>query len=317
MLVARPKGVKGNNPLPFPVPSKILQATLAELSARYPGDQALAGLSPSSAAKPQPQNSAGLVLGKKTGQLYPVTADQIRKNGNFIHPTPAGTGNCSEWAKGFVGYQGNAWIANRTGTLKFNAFGDVSSYKAASEKLFREMNAVRGLNTSTTVAFNPRVQAIVGSLLPAPISLKDSMKIGDVVGMYFVGSGHHGEAFFESCSGWNLTNKSQATSTCVNSADGRPWDSTMMGKRANFTIVSPFAMNTHLGFVGGTLDGEPLIFHNMNGQVHVNRLSTITTAKCYPVWIKQGNYSAGGSVTAGLEATANDMMKKLRSFLPE
>ena len=87
----------------------------------------------------------------------------------------------------------------------------------------------------------------------------------------------------------------------------------MLGKRANFAVTSPFAMNTHLGFVGGKLDGEPLIFHNMNGQVHVNKLSKITNVACYPVWIKQGNYSPA----AGVAAKANDLFQKFKDLLPE
>jgi hypothetical protein len=36
------------------------------------------------------------------------------------------------------------------------------------------------------------------------------------------------------------------------------------------------------------LNGEPLIFHNIHGKVHINRLSAITSIGAWPVWVKAG-----------------------------
>ena len=304
-LIARSSGKTDG--LPITIPANMLAAAARVLSSRYPNDAALSTMAGKTLSNSGAPATPGLTLGNKTKQLYPVTAAEIRSKNDLIHSTAANSDNCSEWAKQFVGFQGNAWIANRTGTLKFNAFSNIGSYQAAASKLFSEMNAAGVNSASSTKRFNPQVKAIVGGLLPSPTSLASSMQIGDVVGMYYADSEHHGEAFFESCSGWSFGG-TQVVSACVKDVkSGKQWNNQMLGKKLSFTIVSPFAMNTHLGFVGGMIDGEPIIFHNMTGKVHINLLSKITSAKCYPVWIKQGNYSgtpaSGGAVATGANDT--------------
>lgn len=296
VVTKRPKNhPNGQTGLPIVVPQQKIARAVANLRKRYPKDQSLANLVSSAvpAASQQPAApSGGLVLGRKTGKEYPVTVQEIMSNGgNFVHTKPAGVPDCSAWAKRFVGRQGNAWIANKDGTIKFDTFtSNFSSYKQSAEALFTEMNKVKGLNDQKTKSYNPRVQAMVEPVLPSPMSLARSMQIGDIVGMYFKGSSHHAEAFYESCSGYSLTRDDQDAAPSVTTTDGMPWDDSMLGKDLKFVITKPFAMNTHLGFVGGMLNGEPILYHNMNGSVHVNRLSTISRIGVYPVWIEQGNY---------------------------
>jgi hypothetical protein len=100
----------------------------------------------------------------------------------------------------------------------------------------------------------------------------------------------------------------------VKNSNGALWSNEMMGKKINPTFIGPFAMNTHLGFVGGTLDGEPIIYHNVGGVVHVDLLSAIKNDKMYPVWVKQGNYSAAPAAPAGEESP---WYKKATDYVPD
>lgn len=334
-LVKRPKGNRRGETrgLPKVIPPGMLGQTVTNLlTVRANQDDAnlramVSAQAPAAGPAPGPV-TPGLVLGNKTGRMYPVTREEILRNPDFKHRKSAGVKNCSEWAKGFVGYQGNAWIATlvaqQTKTVKVNIFDtSFSAYKAAAEKLFRKMNKLKGLDAVSSQQFNSEARAIVAKILPAPTALQNYMRIGDPVGMYYQGSDHQAEAFFEACSGWSFGSNSQAVTTCVKTKDGKPWNNTMLGKDLEFIITKPFNMNTHLGFVGGTLDGEPIIFHNMDGTVHVNRLSNIKSAGCTPVWVTQGNYvtapPAGGGDTGAPQASPTDggIMQRIAGIFSE
>jgi hypothetical protein len=328
MLTKRPANAKQGPTagLPKQIPGRILSKTVNNLLLRHPGDPALQSLLTASAgpgsgtvvpAAPGPV-TPGLVLGRKTSQYYPVSAEQLRTSrGNFEHPTPAGTEHCSKWAASFVGTQGNAWHALRDGTLKYSAFNNLSAYKQKAEDLFNRMNKVARLNATSATRFNNDVKQIVAPLLPNPMSLKNYMKIGDVVGIYNRDSEHHGEAFYEGASGWSFSYNTQPVSTAVQTTDGKKWDNSMIGNASlRFKIIEPFGMNTHLGFVGGMLDGEPVIFHNVGGTVRVDTLSAIKNRNMYPVWVEDGGGTGAGvpaSSAPNLSPTMPDLMGAARS----
>lgn len=309
-LVRRsPKSPKGQKGLPITI-QKGKVAQVAKNLLTVPANSGDAALKALAGGQPPAAGGQGLTLGPNVGRLYPVTVDQIRRSSDFVHPTPAGTENCSEWAKRFVGFQGNAWFASKSGTLKYNAFANVSSYKSQAEALFKKMNATSGLSVDAASAFNAAAKAIASGVKPSPASLRGYMQIGDVVGMYFEKSKHHAEAFFEACSGWDLTHRTQVTSTNVKASDGAPWTSAVIGQNKSFVITSAFGPNTHLGFVGGMIDGDPIIFHNIGGKVHVNRLSTISSTGAWPVWVKAGSGGGGGGAPP---ADASSMWQRVKS----
>ena len=49
---------------------------------------------------------------------------------------------------------------------------------------------------------------------------------------------------------------------------------------------SGFGINTHLGYVGAIVNGEPIIFHAVHGTVHATPLSKMGNTKV--IWVKTG-----------------------------
>ena len=49
---------------------------------------------------------------------------------------------------------------------------------------------------------------------------------------------------------------------------------------------SGFGINTHLGYVGAVANGEPIIFHNVHGDVYATPLSKMGDTKV--LWVKTG-----------------------------
>ena len=74
--------------------------------------------------------------------------------------------------------------------------------------------------------------------------------------------------------------------------DGKPWTPADLGKKIQFLPGnslkngSGFGMNTHLGYVGAIVNGEPIIFHNIHNTVHATPLSKMGETKIF--WVKNG-----------------------------
>jgi hypothetical protein len=73
---------------------------------------------------------------------------------------------------------------------------------------------------------------------------------------------------------------------------GKPWAPSDLGKKIKFVPGNSlkkglgFGLNTHLGYVGAIVDGEPIIFHNVHGTVFSTPLSDMDKTKI--VWVKKG-----------------------------
>lgn len=204
---------------------------------------------------------------------------------------------CAEWVSNQlddlgVPRQGNAWHSHNLGqsSLEYTPFMKMSpSTQATAAKLFSKINA-----TPKEKSAENAVKSFVSGLIPNQQQLKKVLNVNDIVGLYYGDSSNFTKAFFEGATG-NLDMGSGAKATdgpYFIKKDGNPWTPSDLGKNIEFLPGkslkggSGFGMNTHLGYVGAIVDGEPIIFHNVHGQVYATPLSKMGTTKIF--WVKQG-----------------------------
>lgn len=110
--------------------------------------------------------------------------------------------------------------------------------------------------------YSSEVKKIVNNLVPKSGSYP-TLKPGDYVGLYYDGSSHHEEAFYQGGESW-----------FVNGDPNKP------GK--NITNGNGWGMNTHIGIVAAIKNGVPLIFHNVRGNVISDPASKLRIS-----WVKR------------------------------
>jgi hypothetical protein len=220
-------------------------------------------------------------------QFFPSvrgTSSTICK-GNKTVPEKGPEG-CSEYVRQKTGkWQGNAWHAYKKGGYpQLSGFKSLFSNSKNLDQLatvFQKINSQsRGMDQSGTF---DTIKSLESSYIPSQQSFKN-LGVGDVVGIYYPSSQHHGEAFFQAATGLS-SDGSQVTSgpyflVSDNGQNWRKWSQSDLGKNLK---VKPgkalqsgdhFGFNTHLGFVGAKKpNGEPIIYHNVNGTVLATPLS--------------------------------------------
>jgi hypothetical protein len=136
-----------------------------------------------------------------------------------------------------------------------------------------------GINSSGT---HSNIKSLMSSAIPSQSSFK-GLKTGDVVGIFYPPSSHHGEAFFQGATGMS-SDGTKVTSgpyfVVEENGKTRPWQLSDIGKNVKIKPGKSlqqgehFGFNTHLGFVGAKKpNGEPIIYHNVNGNVMATPLS--------------------------------------------
>lgn len=204
---------------------------------------------------------------------------------------------CSRWAAQFVGHLGNAWHSHNYGDpVKYSAYSNISAYKAGVEKLLTTMNLDASLKAAGSQqkaeTWNNTAHAIGVALVPSPATVAAQMQYGDIVGLYHPGSSHYAEALFDAALSWSLELATDLTEDIEPGAtlrDGSAWSSDSFGSKKDFTVVRPFGMNTHIGFVGAMYKGQPVVFHNVGGTIFASIASKMNTDK--PVWVKSSKFS--------------------------
>mgnify|MGYP003650656129 CR=1 FL=1 len=188
--------------------------------------------------------------------------------------------NLSEVYTTIFGVQGNAWLAHRWWLPGLNSiFVDkASSYAEQAATIFSLLNTNKGSG------LNKQISSLVRSLA-SDQNRFSKLSLGTVVGLYYPQSTNHSIAFFEAATEGNffVTEK------------GKKWTKEMMGQKIKFLPSEGFSegsksfgMNTHLGFVGATYKGEPIIFHNVHGDVRATPLRAMSLDKLAIVWSRQG-----------------------------
>lgn len=217
---------------------------------------------------------------------------------NETTPFTCSEEGCAEWVSNQlsdlgVQRQGNAWHShniNQKGLEK-------SPFLKLSPDIQNQMAVLFG-----TINANPKEKSqesnakrLVNTLIPQQQSFKNLLSVNDIVGLYYDDSTNFTKAFFEGATGMsNMGNGSKITDgPYFRRADnGKPWSTEDLGKKIKFVPGnslkngSGFGLNTHLGYVGAKVDGEPIIFHNVHGQVYATPLSKMGDTKV--LWVKSG-----------------------------
>lgn len=205
---------------------------------------------------------------------------------------------CAEWVSNQledlgVQRQGNAWHSHNINqkSLEKSPFlklsPDVQNQMAV---LFSTINANPKEKTQENNA-----KRLVNTLIPQQQSFRNLLSVNDIVGLYWDGSDNFTKAFFEGATGMSdMGNGSKVTDgPYFRRADnGKPWSTEDLGKKIKFVPGnslkngSGFGFNTHLGYVGAKVNGEPIIFHNVHGDILATPLSKMGKTKV--LWVKSG-----------------------------
>jgi len=168
----------------------------------------------------------------------------------------ADTDQCAQFVNNFSdahGYIGDAWLAMCSpdlGSLVYSAFKNISpENKKKMNDLWKKIKEKGGPREKGP--YTSQVKSLVGSLVPKTPSVKP--QIGDIVGIFWPDSGFHELALYR-------------------------------GKK-NETLCG-WSPNTHVGIVGATKDGVPIVFHNVHGQVYADPYNNmVKNAKI--AWLKR------------------------------
>ena len=204
---------------------------------------------------------------------------------------------CAQWVSNQlvdlgVQRQGNAWHAHNIGqkSRKFTPFTNLKpTIQNEMAKLFSTINA-----NPVEKSLENSVKSLETKLIPDQSLLKNYLKVNDIVGLFFYGSDNFTKAFFEGATGMSDMGKGAKVTDgpYFVKKDGTPWTPQDLGKKIQFLPGkslkngSGFGMNTHLGYVGAKVNGEPIIFHNVHGQVFATPLSKMDNTKIF--WVKSG-----------------------------
>lgn len=206
--------------------------------------------------KPTPPiDKSDTLVSKTTNPVFLNKLNPVKISTNKSVPIfDAGQKNCAQFVREFdkqMPKPGNAWIAHdnsRLGDLVFSSFHNLSpqNIKTAIDYWLKLDKKGGGEESGED---NVNLSKFVGSLVPK--TPPTQLQLGDVVGIYLPGSKHFEEAFYEAGK--------------IFFAEG-PNGKKIPGK----TIKSGkgWGMNTHLGVVGAIKDGQPIILHNISGQVY-------------------------------------------------
>lgn len=217
---------------------------------------------------------------------------------NETTPFTCSEEGCAEWVSNQlsdlgVQRQGNAWHSHNINQKSL----EKSPFLKLSPDVQNQMAVL-----FSTINANPKEKSqesnakrLVNTLIPQQQTFKSLLNVNDIVGLYYDDSTNFTKAFFEGATGMSdMGNGSKITDgPYFRRADnGKPWSSEDLGKKIKFVPGnslkngSGFGLNTHLGYVGAKVDGEPIIFHNVHGQVYATPLSKMGDTKV--LWVKSG-----------------------------
>ena len=186
----------------------------------------------------------------------------------------AGQTQCGKFVNEFskkLDYVGNAWLAHdvdQVGTRVMSSYTSLNPQQV--EKVYNIFKQIEKQGGPQERKAGGQVENIknLNKELFKPVSAA-SLKVDDVVGIYYPPSGHHEEAFHQAGKPYFVS-------------DGKGgWK-----KGGNIQKGKGFGMNTHVGIVGGKKNGVPLIFHNIGGDVYSDPYNKLRDGGKI-VWIKR------------------------------
>jgi hypothetical protein len=162
--------------------------------------------------------------------------------------------NCAQFVNDFDDSRTkilNAWIAHDVpgvGNTIWSSFTKLNPDQIDKvTDLWKEINKNGGGKEKGPL--NGKVMKLVNNIIPKSSGV--SLKLNDVVGLFYPDSDHHEEAFHND---WSK----------------KFFKKNMLGMTVNGDKIKNgigWGMNTHIGIVGAIDNGVPIIFHNIGGQV--------------------------------------------------
>ena len=204
---------------------------------------------------------------------------------------------CAEWVSNQLDdlglqRQGNAWHAHNIGqkNMEFTPFNNLSpNTQKQMAILFSKINS-----NPTEKSQEGDAKSLVMSLIPNQQGLKKTLNVNDVVGLFYNDSKNFTKAFFEGATGYDKMGYGSKVTNgpYFMTKSGQAWNPSDLKKKIEFIpgnslkSGSGFGINTHLGYVGAVANGEPIIFHNVHGNVYATPLSKMGDTKV--LWVKTG-----------------------------
>ena len=196
-----------------------------------------------------------VVLSKKISPTFKSILDTSKLSvSEPVKIFKAGQDNCATFVHQFInglGNVGHAWIAyanSRLGNTVMSSFNHLNSDEIDDvTDLWKDIHKAGGPQDPKG-PFSGKVVDLVNKLVPRTPNV--SLKLNDIVGLFYPGSKHHEDAFYDA---------------------GKPFfRKNMVGMTVNGETIKKgigWGMNTHIGVVGAIKNGVPIVFHNIGGQV--------------------------------------------------
>lgn len=188
-------------------------------------------------------------------------------------------------------FGGNAWDAFNNvkggGSVKYNLFtsGEVNWTKVwsdvAKNKVSKTICQKHASTDDADGKVNSAVPSIVTNNIPASPKFNiNSLRLGDIVGLYHKNSSNKGMAFCQRALKRGLDNN------------------------GNVSDKDPFTFNSHVGFVGAIKNGVPIVIHNVSGS-HMATPATQMLSKSSNdmiAWVVSDN-SIAATIDGGVKAS--------------
>jgi hypothetical protein len=229
-------------------------------------------------AKPEDKNKVNkrnkkVIVTSKISPKFKSSLDTTKlSTTNSVKIFKAGQDNCAQFVREFINglpKPGDAWIAHDNsslGTTVWSAFTKLpTDTRNNIINLWKKIDKKGG--GTEKGPYTTQVNSIVSNLVPNSSGV--NLQLNDIIGLYYPGSRHHEEAFYQ---GGKIFFKKDA--------NGNPI--------AGNTIKggTGWGMNTHLGVVGAIDNGVPIIFHNIGGQVYADPYTNIKGGSKI-AWVKR------------------------------
>ncbi len=231
--------------------------------------------------QPEPEVQSNIEI---SNTINPKFIYDLEKNaekledGQELHNmcTPDST-NCAQFVNDVaddISYVGSAWDAyantSNLGNTIYSAFKGKKQYKDFAIKLWKKMQEVGGIkDENDKPMYLPMVKELVNKIVPTTYSGPE-LQLDDIVGIYWPGSSHHHEAFYQGAKaggGWFKNCNPRDTSGCDAAVPGN-----------TLSRGDLWGMNTHIGRVLIEKDGEPFIVHNVYGDVRATPVRDLRIA---------------------------------------
>lgn len=175
------------------------------------------------------------------------------------------TTKCADFVNKFtdtVSYVGDAWMAKANeniGPFVYNVFDKLT--KTEQDDAIKMWQEIHDRSSITNIFKKEKIKwedsgpladeikSFIQKLIAKDPLNPGTLKLDDIVGIYFPPSSHHEEAFYEGGKNW-FTDK-----------NGKKGEGNIPGK--TIRTGEGWGMNTHLGIVGAIKNGKPIIFHNI------------------------------------------------------